>query len=209
MSYTIMKVLRNFCYGLSLACRRHPQIASNWLKVSFILEKEMATHSSTLAWRIPWREEPGSLQAMWSQRVGHDWVTSLFTFLYFSVLWYLSQLGRWYDILSSGGPYSKGPDRDIDSISLMIPASKGKLGVWGWMPFGMKTTLSLLLWGFLLVFTVTALLSALFFSLLNVFLMCSYDKKFYCVGLWAPQTQAKNKWASLIHLCMWSALQSH
>ena len=36
------------------------------------LEKEMATHSSTLAWRIPWREEPGGLQSMGSQRVGHD-----------------------------------------------------------------------------------------------------------------------------------------
>ena len=41
------------------------------------LEKEMATHSSTLAWRIPWREEPGRLQSMGSQRVGHDWATSL------------------------------------------------------------------------------------------------------------------------------------
>ena len=36
------------------------------------LEKEMATHSSTLAQRIPWREEPGRLQSMESQRVGHD-----------------------------------------------------------------------------------------------------------------------------------------
>ena len=36
------------------------------------LEKEMATHSSTLAWRIPWREKPGSLQSMGSQIVGHD-----------------------------------------------------------------------------------------------------------------------------------------
>ena len=41
------------------------------------LEKEMATHSSTLAWRIPWREEPGRLQSMVSQRVGHEWATSL------------------------------------------------------------------------------------------------------------------------------------
>ena len=40
------------------------------------LEKEMATHSSTLAWRIPWTEEPGRLQSMGSQRVGHDWATS-------------------------------------------------------------------------------------------------------------------------------------
>ena len=36
------------------------------------LEKEMATHSSTLAWRIPWTEEPGGLQSMGSQIVGHD-----------------------------------------------------------------------------------------------------------------------------------------
>ena len=36
------------------------------------LEKEMATHSSILAWRIPWMEEPGGLQSMGSQRVGHD-----------------------------------------------------------------------------------------------------------------------------------------
>ena len=41
------------------------------------LEKEMATHSSTLAWKIPWTEEPGSLQSMGSQRVGHDWATKL------------------------------------------------------------------------------------------------------------------------------------
>ena len=36
------------------------------------LEKEKAIHSSTLAWKIPWTEEPGSLQSMGSQRVGHD-----------------------------------------------------------------------------------------------------------------------------------------
>ena len=37
-----------------------------------LLEKEMATHSSILAWRIPWTEEPGGLQSTGSQRVGHD-----------------------------------------------------------------------------------------------------------------------------------------
>ena len=37
-----------------------------------LLEKEMATHSSILAWKIPWTEEPGGLQSMGSQRVGHD-----------------------------------------------------------------------------------------------------------------------------------------
>ena len=37
-----------------------------------LLEKEMATHSSILAWKIPWTEAPGRLQSMGSQRVGHD-----------------------------------------------------------------------------------------------------------------------------------------
>ena len=44
------------------------------------LEKEMATHSSTLAWEIPWTEEPGRLQSMGSQRVGHNRATSLSLF---------------------------------------------------------------------------------------------------------------------------------
>ena len=41
------------------------------------LEKEMATHSSVLAWRIPWTEEPGGLQSTGSQKVRHNWATSL------------------------------------------------------------------------------------------------------------------------------------
>ena len=53
----------------------------NWCceksKVRCTLEKAMATHSSTLAWRIPWTEEPGRLRSMGLQRVGKDWVTSL------------------------------------------------------------------------------------------------------------------------------------
>ena len=42
-----------------------------------LLEKEMATHSSILAWKIPWMEDPGRLQSMGSLRVRHDWATSL------------------------------------------------------------------------------------------------------------------------------------
>ena len=41
------------------------------------MEKEMSTYSSILAWKIPWTEKPGGLQYMGSQRVGHDWATSL------------------------------------------------------------------------------------------------------------------------------------
>ena len=43
------------------------------------LEKGMATHSSVLAWRIPWTEEPGRLQCLGSQRVRHDWATNTAT----------------------------------------------------------------------------------------------------------------------------------
>ena len=49
----------------------------------------MAPHSSTLAWKIPWTEEPGRLQSMGSWRVGHDWATSLwlFTFMHWRRKW--------------------------------------------------------------------------------------------------------------------------
>ena len=43
------------------------------------LEKEMATHSSILAWEIPWTGEPGGLQSLGSQKVGHYWVTNIHT----------------------------------------------------------------------------------------------------------------------------------
>ena len=46
------------------------------------LEKEMATLSSILAWRIPWTEEPAGLQSMGWQRVGHDWVTNTHTYIH-------------------------------------------------------------------------------------------------------------------------------
>ena len=53
------------------------------------MEKEMATHFSTLAWKISWTEEPGRLQSMGSQRDGHDWETSLsfFTFMHWRRKW--------------------------------------------------------------------------------------------------------------------------
>ena len=47
------------CLGIPFPCKEH-------------LEKAMAPHSSTLAWKIPWTEEPGELQSMGSPRVGHD-----------------------------------------------------------------------------------------------------------------------------------------
>ena len=52
-----------------------------------MLFKAMAPHSSTLAWKVPWMEEPGRLQSMGSLGVGHDRATSLFTFMHWKRKW--------------------------------------------------------------------------------------------------------------------------
>ena len=73
--------------------KRLPTMQDTWVQ-SLVwedpLEKEMATHSSTLAWKIPWTEKPNRLQSTGSQRVGHDRVTSLSLSAFFIVQ--LSQL---------------------------------------------------------------------------------------------------------------------
>ena len=66
------------------------------------LEKEMAIHSSTSAWKIPWTEEPGKLLSMGSQRVGHDWATSR------SRSFQYSWVGKSMDREESGGLQSMG-----------------------------------------------------------------------------------------------------
>ena len=64
--------------GASLVAQRVKYLPEMWetwvlfLGQEDLLEKEMATHSSILAWRIPWTEEPGGLQSTGSQRVGQD-----------------------------------------------------------------------------------------------------------------------------------------
>ena len=70
------------CWASLVAQRvKHlPAVQETWVRSlgqEDPLEKEMATHSSTLAWKIPWAEKPGRLQFMGSQRVGHDWATSV------------------------------------------------------------------------------------------------------------------------------------
>ena len=67
-----------FTLGTSLVAQMVKRLPKMW-KTRFqslgredLLEKAMATHSSTLAWKIPWMEEPGRLQSTGSQRVGHD-----------------------------------------------------------------------------------------------------------------------------------------
>ena len=68
----------------------HPQLSIIYALVQpLYLEKAMAPHSSTLAWKIPWTEEPGRLQSMGLLRVRHDWATSLslFSFMYWRRKW--------------------------------------------------------------------------------------------------------------------------
>ena len=73
---------------------KHGSIATKEVAISVTIpcpwrEKAMALHSSTLAWKIPWMEEPGRLQSMGSLRVGHNWATSLwfFTFMHWRRKW--------------------------------------------------------------------------------------------------------------------------
>ena len=65
------------------------------------LEKEMPTHSSILAWKIPWMEDPGRLQSMGSQRVGHDWATSL---LHFKAIDCVGHNKLWKTVKETGIP---------------------------------------------------------------------------------------------------------
>ena len=90
----ILKVF-NLCYVLKSpemlwknAGAQSPSLI-NWLGIQPRLEKVMAPHSSTLAWKIPWTEEPGGLQSIGLWRVRHDWATSLslFTFMHWSRKW--------------------------------------------------------------------------------------------------------------------------
>ena len=62
------------------------------------LEKGITTHSSVLAWRIPWTEEPGGLQSLGSQRVGHDWVTHTFTLMTYFKSWLSEMVNAYYEI---------------------------------------------------------------------------------------------------------------
>ena len=96
----IMSLLLNMLSRLVMTfLSRSKRLLISWLQSfwgggGFItsLEKAMATHSSTLAWKIPWTEEPGRLQSNGSIRVGYDWVASLslFTFMHWRRKWQLT-----------------------------------------------------------------------------------------------------------------------
>ena len=79
-----IKILWDFMFNLMGSQRVRHDWATDliWsdLAVNILSEKAMAPHSSTLAWKIPWAEEPGGLQSMGSLRVWHYWATFTFTF---------------------------------------------------------------------------------------------------------------------------------
>ena len=79
---------------------------SKYLPPALLAEKAMAPHSSTLAWKIPWTEEPGRLQTMGSLRVGHDWATSLslFTFMHWRRKWQPTPVFLAWRIPGTGEP---------------------------------------------------------------------------------------------------------
>ena len=92
--YLFIIIYLLFCFVLSTCVQK--ETLKQGFKHKYFLwevisetEKAMATHSSTLAWKIPWMEEPGGLQSMGSPRVGHDWATllSLFTFMHWRRKW--------------------------------------------------------------------------------------------------------------------------
>ena len=100
--------------------KRLPPMRETWVR--FLgwedpLEKEMATHSSFLAWRIPWTEEPGRPQSTGSQRVRHDWATSLLQVV---------------PLLASNNKYYLMRRQDVPG------ESHGQRGLVGYSPWGHK-----------------------------------------------------------------------
>ena len=89
-------ITRNRTHLFLFICQ--PCFALRCLNVSLMqMEKAMAPHSSTLAWKIPWKEEPGRLQSMGSLKVRHDWATSLslFTFMHWRRKWQPTPVLAW------------------------------------------------------------------------------------------------------------------
>ena len=89
-----------------------PAVWETWIRSlgwEDALEKEMVTHSSILAWIIPWTEEPGRIQSMGSQEIGQDWATSFhFTSLHFISLHFTSLHFIWeYLVVTGASPVTR------------------------------------------------------------------------------------------------------
>jgi len=95
LNKNLVLLKNNKIQRLSLSSHNVYKLGTNyWFysELTMTLEKAMAPDSSTLAWKIPWTEEPGRLRSMGSLRVGHDWATSLslFTFMHWRRKWQLT-----------------------------------------------------------------------------------------------------------------------
>ena len=128
------------------------------------LEEAMAQHSSTLAWKIPWTEEPSRLQSMRSLRVGHDWVTSLslFTFMHWRRTWQptpvflpgesqgwgsllsmrLHRVGHdWSDLAAAGTPLKNHLSGDIPYKVMSRDILRRGLDMHFWEVMGIQQTI--------------------------------------------------------------------
>ena len=121
-------------FSLSHNLDHNKEIMVVW---AFLAEKAMAPHSSTLAWKIPWTEEPGRLQSMGLLRVRHDWATSLsvFTFHFHAlekemathssvIAWRIPGMGEPGGLLTMG---SHGVGHDWSDLAVAVA---GVPGVW-------------------------------------------------------------------------------
>ena len=121
----ISEIKSLLCYALALS----------------LSEKAMAPHFSTLAWKIPWREEPGGLQSMGLQRVGHDWATSLSHF--HCPCWFLTQVSSMTSKLFFGFylqiPLSHSPQLLFQTLEFSLNPLSLKISPWsvsgrhGWL----------------------------------------------------------------------------
>ena len=139
------------------------------------LEEEMATHSGILFWRIPWTEEPGGLQSIWSQGVRHHWAQhsmSEWTWVFIELLTSQNRDIDMMGLLVKEHSLPKNPNLKIKSRSLF----RARLQ-WGdfichfWMP--LNTTLSVLLWHLSHTFSCSTDIDSLDYCIVSLFLLLS------------------------------------
>ena len=118
--------------------KRLPGLQETWIQSlgwEDPVEKRMATHSSILAWRNPWTEEPGGIQSMGSQRVGPDWVTNT-SYSYCRMNLFMNSSVTFNMYIDSQSHYHNHTDLSIKKISLccsliikssLLPASRNPL----------------------------------------------------------------------------------
>ena len=112
--------------GVAQMVKNLPPVWDTWVQ-SLVwedpLEEGIATHSSILAWRLPWTEEPGRLQPMGLQRIGHEWVTrNKYLFLYWSLCLCLLQIKHrtnifGFSVLTTPPPLSRTPLKEKQYLS--------------------------------------------------------------------------------------------